>query len=728
MASRSVAPPVKILPRQGAIGACLLLVALLFGPASSYGDFAKRGWAGSEQSKVEGTNAGWFYDWSDVNAEAVTSDAEFVPMFYSAADVTPERIAEVAVNYPDATHILGMNEPDQPSQGVSTVAEALAAWPLIESTGLRTVSPANLSDGGGRAWSRSFLNQAETLGYRVDVVGVHWYGNFFSVDYTNPEETAARFLTDIESWWDEYQKPLWITEFGVRDTSDQIDPALIGGHNERFLEIVLPALDNLDYVERYAWFQWEHDLRLMGGNPQTPTPLGEIYAGAARPGVTIDFRAQNRGDDILYLRGGVITNDYRPGDAGGRYLQVLASEAGEVGVLRGVSDWTIADGYFWSRPGSAVRKEGANEVVIHNSDIFHSGAIEIAEGTIRLSGSTTINGVGSLTLLPGGALRLGGADDLLPMNVNRSLQLRGGDLVVPAGAPGQHVLEGSQALLETTRFDIEGQLELRGSLTGPGNAGIVKSGPGLLRLTADSPFAGDTLVEAGVLAIGFNVSLEASPRIEIAAGAEIDASSRRLGLAIGAGRTLSAGSGATVRGLLDLRDGGTLELILADASVHEPLSVVRSLNAAGALVVTLAEDADAPQAGDAFDLFDTPTLVGSFASIDLPTLDDGLTWNDDALLGAGILQVALVGDYNADGRVDAADYTVWRDRVGDPDLPNRDPVLTGVVGDGDYAVWATNLGRTTPPAAPEAVPEPLSLSIALLTGVLVVVLDRRGRN
>jgi hypothetical protein len=55
-----------------------------------------------------------------------------------------------------------------------------------------------------------------------------------------------------------------------------------------------------------------------------------------------------------------------------------------------------------------------------------------------------------------------------------------------------------------------------------------------------------------------------------------------------------------------------------------------------------------------------------------------------------------VADFNEDGKVSAADYTVWRDHVGaDPNvytLPNRDPGNTGNIGTNDYEDWIANYG------------------------------------
>ena len=59
--------------------------------------------------------------------------------------------------------------------------------------------------------------------------------------------------------------------------------------------------------------------------------------------------------------------------------------------------------------------------------------------------------------------------------------------------------------------------------------------------------------------------------------------------------------------------------------------------------------------------------------------------------------VAKIGDYNNDGKVDAADYTVWRDHLGQTfTLPNRDPVNTGAISNSDYTSWKNHFGASRP--------------------------------
>ena len=86
----------------------------------------------------------------------------------------------------------------------------------------------------------------------------------------------------------------------------------------------------------------------------------------------------------------------------------------------------------------------------------------------------------------------------------------------------------------------------------------------------------------------------------------------------------------------------------------------------------------------------------------------------------------LPGDYNENQVVDAADYVVWRDRLGGGGtLPNDS---TPGIGQDDYARWRTNFSRTSGPGAANgaAVPEPAAaiMVFALLAASMTRV--RRG--
>lgn len=65
----------------------------------------------------------------------------------------------------------------------------------------------------------------------------------------------------------------------------------------------------------------------------------------------------------------------------------------------------------------------------------------------------------------------------------------------------------------------------------------------------------------------------------------------------------------------------------------------------------------------------------------------------------------VAGDFNSDGLVDAADYTVWRDALG------------STADSGAYRSWQIDYARGPAEAAPTAVPEPTTAAAVALVGV-----------
>ncbi|MFO0790473.1 MAG: hypothetical protein U0805_13545 [Pirellulales bacterium] len=91
------------------------------------------------------------------------------------------------------------------------------------------------------------------------------------------------------------------------------------------------------------------------------------------------------------------------------------------------------------------------------------------------------------------------------------------------------------------------------------------------------------------------------------------------------------------------------------------------------------------------------------------------------LCAAGRIAAGLVGDYNNNGVVDAGDFVVWRNNLGQSvTLPND--TTPGSVAQADYNVWRTNFGKVAGSGiggAAALVPEPVSLSmLGLVSGVL----------
>ncbi|MEN1680084.1 MAG: glycoside hydrolase family 16 protein [Planctomycetota bacterium] len=92
-----------------------------------------------------------------------------------------------------------------------------------------------------------------------------------------------------------------------------------------------------------------------------------------------------------------------------------------------------------------------------------------------------------------------------------------------------------------------------------------------------------------------------------------------------------------------------------------------------------------------------------------------------------LVRLTPQGDFNGDGLIDAADYTVWRDNLGaSEDLLNSAGDGSGTVDIGDYLLWKSVI-TGTPVATLSAglVPEPSTGAVVLLTLTLLPAGRRR---
>jgi hypothetical protein len=109
-----------------------------------------------------------------------------------------------------------------------------------------------------------------------------------------------------------------------------------------------------------------------------------------------------------------------------------------------------------------------------------------------------------------------------------------------------------------------------------------------------------------------------------------------------------------------------------------------------------------------------------FGSSDATVYLDSVFWDP-----SGAFDPRSMGDFNGDGVVDAADYTVYRDNylafgADNPANANGDTVVTAA----DYAIWAANYGASTLGAA-LAIPEPSALVIAGVSSLAIATLSRQ---
>ncbi len=93
-----------------------------------------------------------------------------------------------------------------------------------------------------------------------------------------------------------------------------------------------------------------------------------------------------------------------------------------------------------------------------------------------------------------------------------------------------------------------------------------------------------------------------------------------------------------------------------------------------------------------------------------------LVTNDSRPISYELVVAVVQPDFNGDGFVDAADYTVWRDSLGSTTGSVADGDGSGLVDEADYLLWRQYFGQSIPTVdalTETAVPEPSSILICL---------------
>ena len=190
----------------------------------------------------------WNYSWGLKRINAQPANILFVPMIWGGGSTASELHTELQslVQAGNAKLIFGFNEPDRKSQSNVQVSTAEELWPDLEQTGLPIVSPSCSSPGG--VWMQQFMTIAEQKCYRVNYVGIHWYGT----------PVVESFKSKMQAYYNQYKKPLIITEFAPADWS-----ATTTSENKysrstvlAFMKEVIPWLEQQDWIAGYSWFNF----------------------------------------------------------------------------------------------------------------------------------------------------------------------------------------------------------------------------------------------------------------------------------------------------------------------------------------------------------------------------------------------------------------------------------------------------------------------------------------
>jgi hypothetical protein len=224
--------------------------------------------------KVQALQPAWLYTWGGSRPDGLPAAVDFVPMVwgYWGQDGSIEKLGEKA-KAAGQRHLLGFNEPDGKDQSNIPVEKALAAWPALMKTGLRLGSPACVHP--DNAWMKAFMKGVEERKLRVDFICMHSYAGLDADGLVNRIQNISKAYGG---------RPVWLTEFAVADWSaktreeNRFKPEQI----QAYMRKVLPKLEALECLERYAWYSTKAESAALGPSSLCDdagklTPLGEYY-------------------------------------------------------------------------------------------------------------------------------------------------------------------------------------------------------------------------------------------------------------------------------------------------------------------------------------------------------------------------------------------------------------------------------------------------------------------
>ena len=214
--------------------------------------------------RINAVNAYWNYSWSVQRVDAQPASMEFLPMAWGAwkTEDLQNSLAKQVVPQIQAGNVkrfLGFNEPDKREQANMPYMEAIKYWPVLESLKVPLCSPACANPEGidddsvqgvTGTWMRDFMQEADRRQFRIDYIGVHWYGS------PDPASFKAKMMRIYEKYG---RRPLLITEFAPADW--QAKTTAENRHSSEsvleFMKETLPWIEAQNWIAGYAWFSFE---------------------------------------------------------------------------------------------------------------------------------------------------------------------------------------------------------------------------------------------------------------------------------------------------------------------------------------------------------------------------------------------------------------------------------------------------------------------------------------
>jgi autotransporter-associated beta strand protein len=268
---------------------------------------------------------------------------------------------------------------------------------------------------------------------------------------------------------------------------------------------------------------------------------------------------------------------------------------------------------------------------------------------------------------------------------------------------------------------------------------IVKVGNNIQTFSGPNTYSGTTTVDGGKLLVNGTHQMNATSMLPVGdytvnAGGTLGGTGM-IGSATDAVDVLVAGG--------TLAPGASIGALTVDGTVNFNAASHFAVEISGATVDLLDANSLSIISGATLDILPVGSVTAGQYVIAMANSISGMfTLNAPAgfsvahsttniVLTAPSISAGVAGDYNGNGVVDAADYTVWRNYLNQPTtLQNTDPTDTdGMVTTAEYSFWKSRFGATsgTGSLGPEAgsVPEPASCALSLMTLVAVWGAARR---
>lgn len=396
-----------------------------------------------------------------------------------------------------------------------------------------------------------------------------------------------------------------------------------------------------------------------------------------------------------------------------------------------------------------------------------AGAVFANGGELHLSGATaTVNGTGlTNTGLVSGSGRI---NSPITNGVAGQIRVQSGQRLEVLGAAGAHVNNG---LVDVDGGTIEFGRAVTNSNASP-STGMIAARNAKLRFNAGLANSGALTFSAGISDVFGDITNQnnlATPgRIVVTGGAQAnfyDDVVNNGSIQVSASGTLKStavflgslsGNGVSGTGQVfiegDARPGfspgtmafggdvsfgplSSLNIELAGATPgtqYDRVTVAQAASLGGELNVSLL-NGYRPAIGTSFQIVSaTGGVSGTFSSESLPELAGGASWSLEYGPNSVSLEVGgVLGDFNRDGRVDAADYTVWRNQLGSNSLA-ADASGNGTVDQSDYNIWKANFGQVAVVGSGSlgtvaGVPEPATALLFSIALAGMCVMRRRLR-